>query len=84
MPRITEIGALRIVNPHAWAVKVAKAMKAASGHVSDAAAALGCSPRQLHRWLATDKLLAKVERAPDGVCKDYSNAGRRPREVDDE
>lgn len=64
-----------MLNPAAWAQRVAAAMTAAEGYADVAAQALGVSSRQLHRWL-DDPLLAHVPRAPNGRCRSYANAGR--------
>ncbi len=63
MAKISETGALKILDPAKWEALVRREMKRADGRIPVAAEALGVSVRQLHRWLSE---LQGVERAPPG------------------
>jgi hypothetical protein len=69
--RLSELGALRVLDPDKWARRVRAEMRKAGGRVPDAASALGVSVRQLYRWLdakdaAGRKLFDDVQRAGPG------------------
>lgn len=68
MPRLTNLGALKCVDPTAWKTKIKEAMALKNGHVSDAAKLLDVSERQLFRWLA-EPVLSDIKRAPTGVVR---------------
>lgn len=76
-----ELSALRIIDKPAWVKKVTQALKTADGHIPDAAEKLDVSVSTMYRWLA-DPAFANAPRAPWGVCKDYSHAGRPPKKKD--
>lgn len=61
MAQITELGALRVVDPKKWESTIRRAMREAEGHTVTAAEILGVSRRQLQRWLAE---LPDVPRLP--------------------
>jgi hypothetical protein len=61
---ITAIGALKVADPKEWASTVKQAMKANGGRITDAAVALGVSPRTLFRWLALPPLENVAKSAP--------------------
>lgn len=63
MAKISEAGALKILNREKWDALVRREMKRADGRIPVAAEALGISVRQLHRWLAE---LDSINRAPPG------------------
>ena len=63
---ITPTGALRRVDPEAWAERVRAAIQKAGGRVPEAAQALGISPRQLWRLLKAGRFEG-LPRAPTGV-----------------
>jgi hypothetical protein len=67
--RLSELGALRVLDPDKWVAKVRRAMRDAEGRIPDAAAALQISPRQLFRWL-DDKRLGDVKRVSIGRRRD--------------
>jgi transposase len=75
---LSELGALRVLDPEKWARKVRGAMRKSSGRVPDAAIELGVSVRQLYRWLG-----AKGE---DGVAlfENVERAGPGPRPDDED
>lgn len=56
--RISDLGALRIVDADKWARSVNRAVKAAQGSLDEASVALSVSRRTLQRWLADDDRLA--------------------------
>jgi transcriptional regulator with PAS, ATPase and Fis domain len=68
--RLSELGALRVVDAERWAKQVRQAMNRNAGRVPDAANELGVSPRTLFRWLAEDRLLKDVERAAPSLHRD--------------
>lgn len=68
--RLSELGALRVVDAEKWAKQVRQAMKRNEGRVPDAANELGVSTRTLFRWLAEDRLLKDVERAASSLHRD--------------
>lgn len=68
--RLSELGALRVVDAAKWAREIRQAMKRSDGRVPDAARELGVSPRTLFRWLAEDRLLKDVERAAPSLHRD--------------
>jgi hypothetical protein len=55
--RLSDLGALRVVDPEKWARTVNKAVKTAEGSLDEAAQALDVSRRTLQRWLADDDRL---------------------------
>jgi transcriptional regulator with PAS, ATPase and Fis domain len=63
--QVHRLGALRLVDPTAWATEIRETMKKHDGRVPAAAAELKVSPRQLWRWLA-NQMLADVQRAREG------------------
>jgi hypothetical protein len=65
MKPVVVLNALRILEPHRWALRVRLAMSESSGHLDPAASELGVSRRTLTRWLR-DPLLEDVMRAPAG------------------
>jgi len=62
---VSELTALRIVDPKAWEARIRAAMKAADGRTTEAAEALGISVRQLYRVL-DEPLFRDVVRARRG------------------
>ena len=62
MSRITRLGALRMVDPKAWAAEVRAALKDSNGFLDEAAEKLEVSRRQLQRWLAADDMPETVSR----------------------
>jgi transcriptional regulator with PAS, ATPase and Fis domain len=64
------LGALRVVDVEKWAKQVRQAMKRHEGRVPDAARELGVSVRTLFRWLAEDRRLKDVERAPPSIHRE--------------
>ncbi len=75
MPRLSQLGALRLIDPTQWKKKIRAAMNAANGRVGAAAEALEVSQRQLFRWLAEDEL-KDIKRAETGLPLD-GHRGRR-------
>ena len=65
VPRISPLGALRVLDPDRWAKTIRGAMKKADGRIEDAAVALGVSRRTLFRLLE-DPAFSDVVRAPTG------------------
>ena len=72
--RLTQLGALRIVDKKAWVATVERAMEAAGGYRGAAAEILGISVRQLIRWLS-DPDLKDAKRAPPGKPPSNHQAG---------
>lgn len=79
MPLMTQIGALKLLNPKEWQKRIESAMSEAGGRVGDAAQSLDVSARQLFRWLALPEL-SHIERVPVGLGRD-GKRGRRPKEI---
>lgn len=65
MPRFSDLGALRCVDPTEWKNKIKDAMAKAEGRPIEAAKLLDISERQMYRWLA-EPILADVKRVPIG------------------
>jgi hypothetical protein len=57
---ISALGALRIANPAEWERRIREALDAEDGKVPEAAVLLGCSTRQLYRWLGKEPRLADI------------------------
>lgn len=53
--RLSELGALRVVDPNKWAAKVKRALRESGGFIDPAAEALDVSRRTLLRWLAEER-----------------------------
>ena len=68
--RLSELGALRVVDAEKRAKQVRQAIKRNDGRVPDAVRELGVSTRTLFRWLAEDRLLKDVERAALSLHRD--------------
>jgi hypothetical protein len=64
-PGLTELGALRRVDPAEWERRIRAAMDRAGLRIDVAAEMLGISRRQLFRWL-NDERLSDVPRLPTG------------------
>ena len=62
---LSRLGALRFLQPEAWASEVREAMRASGGQVRAAALALEVHERTLYRWL-DDPRLRGIPRAGPG------------------
>lgn len=65
MPRLSKIGALKLIDKKAWKAEIERVMLETKGRIPEAAVILEISMRQLFRWLAL-KELAHVYRAGNG------------------
>lgn len=54
MPKVSEIGALKIAKRDEWQRKVRSAIRSAKGDLTVAAETLGIARRQLSRWIECD------------------------------
>jgi hypothetical protein len=52
---ISKLGMLRVLNPAEFERQIREAMLAADNSVPEAATVLGCSVRNLFRWLAEER-----------------------------
>jgi hypothetical protein len=68
---ISNMGALKVIDPIAWSAAVRKAMIVAAGRIPDAALALGVAERTLYRWL-DDPALADLPRVANGIRREPS------------
>jgi ActR/RegA family two-component response regulator len=66
---LSELGALRVVDPVAWETRIRRELASAGGHIATAAKSLGVSVRQLSRWLAE---LPNVPRGVPGRRRAFS------------
>jgi len=76
---LTELGALRIVDPKAWAKRVLDALREADGNRTHAAAALGITHRQMMRWMQDPLLERAPEPKPGNLTGRPRTKAKRPR-----
>lgn len=65
MPRFSDIGALRVLDPTAWKKKIKETMAETGGRATAAAKLLGISERLMYRWLA-QPILSDIKRVAVG------------------
>lgn len=67
MPKVSEIGALKIAKPDEWRRKVRAAIRQAKGDLDGAAERLGVARRTLSRWIECEERRGEARSAKQDV-----------------
>lgn len=67
MPKVTEIGALKIAKPDEWRRRLRAAIRQAKGDLAGAADALGVARRTLSRWIECEERRGEARSAKQDV-----------------